>query len=132
MRQSLAIILLLTLKITCGQVRDVIYRGQKFPFEICYITIADTTAEIEFFYEKGGQIFGHRLAEKLFETKTGFKTKNDSISVIRADKYLVVKSKSHSGKIKLYQTTQQLINIYELRRRNSVFKHYQDSIKMGR
>lgn len=31
-----------------------IYRGQKLPFIICYLTYNDSTIEVEYFFQKGG------------------------------------------------------------------------------
>ena len=41
------------------------YRGQKLPFIICYLTYNDSTIEVEYFFQKGGQIFGHIQTKKL-------------------------------------------------------------------
>jgi hypothetical protein len=130
MRQKLTVILLLIICSAIGQTGNGLYRGQKL-FEICYVNVTDTTAEIEYFYQKGRQIFAHRPAEKLVLTKTGFRTQDDSIKVIRADKFLVVKTKRHAGKLKLYPSTHQFSDINELRIRNKERRHYQDSLRTG-
>jgi hypothetical protein len=110
------------------------YRGIKLPFKICYLIIHDTIAEIEFFYTKGGQIFGHIPAKKLIKTVDGslFKSSDDSLKVYRQNKYFLVKASGHSGKIKLLPSTHDINDISELRERNKTFRSYQDSIKLNK
>lgn len=113
-----------------GQVGKGIYQGQNEPFKRCYLTYTDSIVEIEYFYLKGGQIFGHTPAKKLIKADNGhiFKSHDDSIKVSQKDKILLVRTKGCSGKIKLYPSSVSSKEIDELRKRNREFRTYQDSI----
>ncbi|MCE2786816.1 MAG: hypothetical protein ACK44P_09930 [Bacteroidota bacterium] len=66
MRQILLIATILWTTNSFGQtLEEGIYKGQKMPFTICYLTYTDSTIEVEYFFQKGGQIFGHIPAKKL-------------------------------------------------------------------
>ena len=122
----LTLLLILTLN-TFGQVLEKgIYRGQKLPFEICLFTYADTIMEVEYFYEKAGQVFGHVPAKRLiinmesFVTKPVYKSKDDSITVYyKKDHYLI--KRVGSGKVKVYRTKESNNELVILRNRNRLF-----------
>ncbi len=106
------------------------YKGQKLPFSICYLTYSDSTIEVEFFFQKGGQIFGHVPAKKLqlgmesFATKPAFKSQDDSIKVfIKKDHFLI--NRKGSGKVKVYKTADTHTTISSLRNRNRLFSFSQ-------
>jgi hypothetical protein len=66
MRQIILIATILWTTISVGQtLGNGIYKGQKLPFTICYLTYTDSTLEVEYFFQKGGQIFGHISAKKI-------------------------------------------------------------------
>src|SRR5690606_17876558 len=82
-----------------------IYKGQKMPFTICYLTYTDSTLEVEYFFQKGGQIFGHIPAIKLesFATKPAFKSQDDSLKVFIKTDHFLIKRKG-SDKVKVYKS----------------------------
>ncbi|MBK7853940.1 MAG: hypothetical protein IPJ79_02680 [Bacteroidetes bacterium] len=107
-----------------------IYKGQKLPFTICYLTYSDSTIEVEYFFQKGGQIFGHIPAKKLeigiesFATKPAFKSQDDSIMVfIKTDHYLI--KRKGSDKVKVYKSADTQRTITTLRNRNILFSFSQ-------
>jgi hypothetical protein len=107
-----------------------IYKGQKLPFTICYLSYTDSTIEVEYFFQKGGQIFGHIPAKKLeigmesFATKPAFKSQDDSImAYIKADHFLV--KRKGSDKVKVYNSADTQATITTLRNRNRLFSFSQ-------
>lgn len=106
------------------------YKGQKLPFTICYMTYSDSTIEVEYFFQKGGQIFGHIPAKKLqigmesFATKPAFKSQDDSIMVfIKKDHFLI--KRQGSDKVKVYKSADTHTSIVTLRNRNRLFSFSQ-------
>lgn len=103
-----------------------VYHGQNLPFEICYFTYNDSTIEVEYFFQKGGQIFGHIPPEKLergldsFSSKPIFKSVDDSIMISNRPDHYLIKRKG-SGKIKVYKSNDEEIDIITLRNRNRLF-----------
>ena len=127
MRQPLVIIFFLWTAAIFGQTLEKgIFKGEKLPFTICYLTYSDSTIEVEYFAQKGGQIFGHTPSKKLemgmesFATKPIFKSIDDSISVyLKSDHYLI--KRKGSDKIKVYKSKDSQTEISTLRNRNRLF-----------
>ncbi len=130
MRLIFTLLILQQCLFSFGQVDKGIYKRQKGPFETCYLTYNDSIIEIEYFYLKGGQVFGHKPAKKLIKTDTEIilKSLDDSIKVFQKGNILVVKTKGHSGRNKLYPCSITSKDIDDLRNRNKYFQTYQDSI----
>jgi len=132
MRQIASVIFFLMIIKSYGQTLDKgIYRGQKLPFEICYMTCNDSIIEVEYFFQKSGHIFGHLPSEKLlinmesFSTKPVYKSPDDSVLVyLKSDCYLI--KRKGSGKIKVFKTTDTRKDIYTLRNRYNLFRFSQD------
>jgi hypothetical protein len=107
-----------------------IYKGQKLPFTICYLTYSDATIEVEYFFQKGGQIFGHIPAKKLeigmesFVTKPTFKSQDDSILVFNKKDHFLIKRKGFE-KVKVYKSADTQTTITTLRNRNRLFSFSQ-------
>ncbi len=131
MRQIFLIATILWTTTSVGQtLRKGIYKGQKLPFTICYLTYSDSTIEVEYFFQKGGQIFGHIPAKKLeigmesFATKPAFKSQDDSIMVfIKTDHFLI--KRTGSDKVKVYKSADTQTTITILRNRNRLFSFSQ-------
>lgn len=131
MRQILLIATLLWTSFSVGQtLGNGIYKGQKLPFTICYLTQTDSTLEVEYFFQKGGQLFGHIPAKKLeigiesFAAKPIFKSQDDSIKVfIKKDHYLI--KRKGSDKVKVYKSADTQTTISTLRNRNRLFSFSQ-------
>ena len=131
MRQILLIAAILWTTISVGQpLEKGIYKGQKLPFTICYLTYTDSTIEVEYFFQKGGQIFGHIPAKKLeigmesFATKPAFKSEDDSITVFIKTDHFLIKRKG-SDKVKVYKSADTQTTITTLRNRNRLFSFSQ-------
>jgi hypothetical protein len=131
MRQILLIGTILWTTISVGQTLEKgIYKGQKLPFIICYLTYTDSTLEVEYFFQKGGQIFGHIPAKKLemgmesFATKPTFKSQDDSITVFIKTDYYLIKRKG-SDKVKVYKSADTQTTITTLRNKNRLFSFSQ-------
>lgn len=131
MRQFLLIATILWTTTSVGQTLGKgIYRGQKLPFTICYLKYSDSTIEVEYFFQKGGQIFGHIPAKKLeivmesFATKPAFKSKDDSIMVFIKTDHFLIKRKG-SDKVKVYKSVDSQTTIMTLRNRNRLFSFSQ-------
>lgn len=131
MRQLFLIVTLLWATISVGQTLGKgIYKGQKLPFTICYLTYTDSTIEVEYFFQKGGQIFGHIPAKKLeikmesFATKPAFKSQDDSITVFIKTDYFLIKRKD-SDKVKVYNSADSKQTITTLRNSNRLFSFSQ-------
>jgi hypothetical protein len=131
MRQILLISAIFWTTISFGQTLEKgIYKGQKLPFTICYLTYSDTIIEIEYFFQKGGQIFGHIPAKKLqinmesFATKPVFKSQDDSITVFIKTDHFLIKRKG-SDKVKVYKSADTQSTITTLRNRNRLFSFSQ-------
>jgi len=127
MRQIFFIVTLLWVTTSIGQTLEKgNYKGQKLPFTICYLTYSDSTIEVEYFFQKGGQIFGHIPAKKLqigmesFASKPVFKSLDDSIMVFIKKDHFLIKRKG-SGKVKVYKTADTHTIIETLRNRNRLF-----------
>jgi hypothetical protein len=105
-----------------------IYKGQKLPFTICYFTFTDSVIQVEYFFQKGGQIFGHIPSKKIemgnYATKPAFKSKDDNISVFINTDHFLIKRKG-SDKIKVYKSVDTQTAIMTLRNRNSLFSFSQ-------
>jgi len=131
-RQIALVLFFLMMIKSYGQTLDKgIYRGQKLPFEICYMTCNDSTIEVEYFYQKSGQIFGHVPSEKLlinmesFSTKPVYKSTDNSVLVyLKTDCYLI--KRKGSAKIKVFKTTDSKTDIYTLRNRYNLYRFSQD------
>ncbi|MFC5271322.1 hypothetical protein [Adhaeribacter terreus] len=99
-----------------------IYKGQKLPFEICYLTYNDSTIQVEYFYQKSGQIFDYIPAKKLVHglesssTKPTYKSTDDSILVFAKKDYYLVKRKGF-GKVKVYKSDESIKDVNKLRNR---------------
>ncbi len=103
-----------------------IYVGKELPFTICYLTYTDSIIEVEYFYEKGGQVFGHSMAKNLevgiksFSTKPILLSPDDSVKVfVKSDHYLVIRE-GHE-KIKVYKSNDTNNKIRTLRNRHKLF-----------
>lgn len=98
----------------------------KLPFTICYFIYTDSIIEVEYFFQKGGQIFGHIPAKKLeigmesFRNKPAFKSKDDSITVFIKKDYFLIKRKGYD-KVKVYKSADNQTTITTLRNRNRLF-----------
>lgn len=90
------------------------------------MTYTDSTIEVEYFSQKGGQIFGHIPAKKLqigiesFATKPAFKSQDDSIMVFIKKDHFLIKRKG-SDKVKVYKSTNNQTTIRTLQNRNRLF-----------
>lgn len=131
MRQIFLIAAILWATTSVGQTLGKgIYKGQKLPFTICYLTYTDSTLEVEYFFQKGEQIFGHVPAKKLeirmesFATKPAFKSKEDSITVFIKTDHFLIKRKG-SDKVKVYKSADTQTTITTLRNRNKLFSFSQ-------
>ena len=127
MRQIILIATILWTTISVGQtLGNGIYKGQKLPFTICYLTYTDSTLEVEYFFQKGGQIFGHISAKKIqinkeiFATKPAYKTQDNSITVFIKKDHFLIKRKG-SDKVKVYKSADTQMTITSLRNRNRLF-----------
>jgi hypothetical protein len=103
-----------------------IYVGYGLPFTICYLTYSDSIIEVEYFYKKSVQIFGHSNPKAMnygmesFSTKSIFVSKEDSIKVyLKSDHYLI--KRKGREKIKVYKSTDTQVDIRILRNRNKLF-----------
>jgi hypothetical protein len=131
MRQIFLIAAILWTTISVGQTLEKgVYKGQKLPFTICYLTYTDSTIVVEYFFQKGGQIFGHIPAKKLemgmesFVTKPAFKSQDDSITVfVKTDHYLIKRKGSYN--VKVYKSADTQTAITTLRNRNRLFSFSQ-------
>jgi len=131
MRQIFLIAAILWTTISVGQTLEKgVYKGQKLPFTICYLTCTDSTIEVEYFFQKGGQIFGHIPAKRLemgmesFATKPAFKSQDDSITVfVKTDHYLIKRKGLY--KVKVYKSADTQTAITTLRNRNRLFSFSQ-------
>jgi len=131
MKQIFLIVTILWTATSVGQTFEKgIYKGQKLPFTICYFTYSDSTLEVEYFFQKGGQIFGHIPAKKIvigmesFATKPAFKSQDDSIEVFFKADYFLIKRKG-SDKVKVYKSADTQTTITTLRNRNRLFSFSQ-------
>lgn len=132
MRQILILAFLFTVSFgVFGQGLDKgIYVGKGFPYTICYLTYTDSIIEVEYFYEKGSQIFGHSVAKKLefgmesFSTKPIFLSPDDSVKVFIKSNHYLVKREGHE-KIKVYKSSETKDDIQTLRNRNKLFSFAQ-------
>ena len=131
MRQILIIAIILWTTISVGQTLGKgIYKGQKKPFTICYLTYTDSIIEVEYFFQKGGQMFGHIPAKKLemgmesFATKPAFKSQDDSITVFINKDHFLIKRKG-SDKLKVYKSADTQTTINTLRNKNKLFSFSQ-------
>ncbi len=105
-----------------------IYLGNKSPFTICYLSYTNSTIEVEYFYQKGGQIFGHKPAKKLevvmesFSSKPEFKSKDDSIMVFNKSDHYLIKNKG-TVNVKVYKSSDDInqTSITTLRNRYRLF-----------
>ena len=124
-RNIFIIIFLLSATTSFGQnLEKGIYKGKKLPFTICYLTHTNSTIEVEYFFEKGGQIFGHIPAKKLeiasSSTKPALKSQDDSIKVfIRSDHFLI--KRKGLGKAKVYKSTDTKQTVVTLRNQNRLY-----------
>ncbi len=107
-----------------------VYKGQKLPSIICYLSYTDSTIEVEYFFQKGEQIFGHIPAKKLemvmesFATKPALKSHYDSITVFIKIDHILIKRKG-SDKVKVYKSADTQTAITSLRNRNRLFSFSQ-------
>ncbi|MBL4561853.1 MAG: hypothetical protein JKX79_12810 [Labilibaculum sp.] len=103
-----------------------IYRGNKLPFEVCYFTYTDSIIEVEYFYEKAGEIFGHIPSKKLvlgmesFATKPAYISSDDSLTVYFKKDHFLIKRLGF-GKIKVCNIKSQKSEIRNLRNKNRLF-----------
>jgi hypothetical protein len=130
MKRILPIVLLFWATFSYGQENVKIYKGQKLPFNITYLTISDDKTEIEQFYRKGSQIFAHTRAKELkmgmnsHRSAPIFKSSDDSVKVYYKKDYYLVEQKG-IGKIKVYLTNETKEEIITLRNRNRLFEFTQ-------
>ena len=132
MKQILTNLFFLTVSISLfGQnLEKGIYVGKGHPNTICYLTYSDSIIEVEYFYEKGSQVFGHTSAKKLeygmesFSTKPIFVSKDDSIKVFMKSDHYLVKREGYE-KIKVYKSSSTPADIRILRNRNTLFSFSQ-------
>jgi len=131
MRQIILILAFFGTTISFGQTLGKgIYKGQKLPFTICFLTYTDSIIEVEYFFQKGGQIFGHIPAKKLeiemesIATKPAFKSQDDSITVFIKTDHFLIKRKG-SDKVKVYKSADTKTAITTLRNRNRLFSFSQ-------
>ena len=131
MRQIFLIATILWATTSVGQALEKgIYKGQKLLFTICYLTYTDSTIEVEYFFQKGGQIFGHIPSKKLqinmesFATKPAFKSQDDSITVFIKTDHFLIKRKG-SDKVRVYKSADTQTTITTLRNRNRLFSFSQ-------
>ena len=127
MRTILLITTILCSIISFGQTLEKgIYKGEQLPFTICYFTNTDSIIEVEYFCQKGGQIFGHKPAKivkigmESYATKPEFKSDDDSILIFNKSEYFLVKGLG-IGKVKVYKSTDTQKSIITLRNRNRLF-----------
>ena len=114
------------------------YRGQKRPFTICFMSIGDSTIEVEYFFRKSGGIFGHIPSKQLVigidsnASKPIYKSIDDSIKVILKSKHYLIKRRGYKNimgrgakRVKVYKSTDTQTEISVLRNnyRLSVFYH---------
>lgn len=132
MRQILIIATILWATTGVGQTLEKgIYKGQKLPFTICYFTLTDTTISVEYFFQKGGQIFGHIPAKRLemgmesFAKRPAYKSKDDSIAVFIKKDHFLIKRKG-SGNLKVYKSSDTETTTATLRNRNKLFSFSQE------
>ena len=136
MKQIVPIIFVLMISINLfGQdLGKGVYMGKGLPFTICYLTYSDSIVEVEYFYEKGSQIFGQTVVKELeygmesFSTKPIFLSQDDSIKVFVKSDYFLVKREGHE-KIKVYKSSDTEVDIRTLRNRNKLFSFSQKLFK---
>ena len=132
MKQQLIFIFLFSSLLSFGQ-ENGIYKGEKTQFLQCYLTINDSIAELEYFNEKGGQVFGHTPAIELkaglesFKSKPIYLSQDNLIRVYKRKKHLLLKSKKH-GNFKLNMTKMTEKDLERLRGRNVEFRNSHDQI----
>ncbi len=131
MRQIIITATILWTSIAVGQTLEKgIYKGLKLPFTICYLTYSDSTIEVEYFFQKGGQIFGHIPAKKIeigmenIAIKPAFKSQDDSIKILTKTDQFLVKRKG-SDKVKVYKSADTYATITALRNKNRLFSFSQ-------
>ena len=128
MSKYLLVLFLFANSILFGQnMEHGIYKGQKTQLFICYLTISDTTIEVEYFNEKGGHIFGHFPAKKLViaydsvATKAIFKSTDGKVLVYKKKNCYLIKNKEF-GNMKVYKTYETRKEIELLRARHDEFR----------
>ena len=131
MRQIIITAAILWTSFAIGQTLEKgIYKGQKLPFTICYLTYCDSTIEVEYFFQKGGQILGHVPAKKIqigmesIAIKQAFKSQDDSLTILIKTDHFLVKRKG-SDKVKVYKSVDTHATITALRNRNKLFSFSQ-------
>ncbi|MEQ1732380.1 MAG: hypothetical protein ABL940_01840 [Bacteroidia bacterium] len=132
MRYLFLVVTILWVTISPGQTLDKgIYKGQKLPFLICYLTYADSVIEVEYFCQKGQQIFGHIPAKRIqigfksFASKQTFKAQDGSITVrSKEDRFLIISKVT--GKVRMYKSEDTQTSIIILRNRNKLFSFSQN------
>ncbi|AMM51131.1 hypothetical protein TH61_07975 [Rufibacter sp. DG15C] len=93
---------------------------------ICYFTQTDSVLEVEYFYEKGGHIFGHLPAKQLQPTaatssrKPAFTSLDHRIKIFREKDYYLIKRKG-GPRMKVYKTLETAADIAVVRNRNRLF-----------
>lgn len=106
-----------------------IYKGQSTSLFVCYLTISDSTIEVEYFNEKGGHIFGHLPAKKLipgdesYSSKPVYRSSDNTVLVYRKKKGFLIKNK-HFGNMKVFKSGSSKAEIKLLRSRYQEFKRY--------
>jgi len=130
MKIQLFICLILSVTAAFGQtLENGIYRGQRYPFTICYLTYSDSIVEIEFFAQKTGKVFLHTEVKRLewgmesFSLKPIFKSSDDSILVFAKKDYFLIKRKKQSN-LKVYKTNDSQSDISRLRKKYKLHKFY--------
>ena len=104
------------------------YRGGKGPFEICFVTVSDSGAEVEYFFKKSSKIFTYIPPIKLtyglesYSSKPFLVSENDSIQVYNKSDYLLVDNKGNQGKTKVYKTTNGEVELRMLRNNYAISK----------
>ncbi|GAB5556841.1 MAG: hypothetical protein SchgKO_10540 [Schleiferiaceae bacterium] len=110
------------------------YRGNKLPFTICFLTVSDTGAEVEYFYKKGSKVFAYVPPIKLTHglesssSKPFLVSENDSIQIFVKSKYLKVKNKGDQGKVKVYKTNNGEVELRMLRNNYALSKFTDEQV----
>ena len=134
---TIAAFLTVTLNVFGQNLEKGIYMGKGLPFTICYLTYSDSILKVEYFYEKGGQIFGHSPAKRLeygmesFSTKPIFISKDDSINVYAKTEYFLIIREGHE-KIKVYKSKDTNDDIQTLRNRHKLFSVAQNLYRVNK
>ncbi|WP_041258377.1 hypothetical protein [Fibrella aestuarina] len=102
-----------------------VYRGNELNFLLCYLTVTDSTAEVEYFNKKGGEIFGHLPPTRVLLTQKNsplYQSMDGIIRVYKRTGYLMVEKKKYANvKVRLMESG--MAQLIDYRRRNILFKN---------